>query len=125
MRLNHAQLAVADVATNREFFENHFGLRCVADRGELLAVMADEGFILALSNFPKAAVFAYPDDYWAFHIGFGQESRGRVDEIHASLIAGGFDPEQPREFHGAYTFYVKAPGGFFVEVFFPHYDWMT
>ena len=124
MKLNHAQLAVADVAANRAFFETYFGLQCVADRGEVLAVMADEGSILALSNFPKAAGIAYPDDYWAFHIGFGQESRERVDEIHASLKAGGLDPEQPREFHGAYTFYVKAPAGFFVEVFHPHYDWM-
>ena len=60
--MNHAQLAVTNVAENRAFFETYFGLRCVADRG-------------------------------AFHIGFGQESRERVNEIHASLKAGGFDPE--------------------------------
>ena len=72
MRLNHAQLAVPDVKASREFFEKYFGLRCVSERGDLLAVMADEGSSLALSNFAKAAVFAYPDDYWAFHIGFGR-----------------------------------------------------
>jgi len=120
MRMNHAQLAVSEVAANRAFFETYFGLRCIADRGNTLAVMADDGSVLAFNNFKKAAEVAYPDNYLDFHIGFGQESRERVNEIHASLKAGGFDPQEPREFHGAWTFYIKAPGGFFVEVFHQH-----
>ncbi|QEH37633.1 Glyoxalase/Bleomycin resistance protein/Dioxygenase superfamily protein [Aquisphaera giovannonii] len=120
MGLNHVQLRVADVAANRAFFEDHFGLRCVADRGDVLAVLADEDSIVALNHFPKAADFTYPDDYWAFHIGFLQPNRERVDAIHASLKAGGYAPEEPREFHGAWTFYVKAPGGFYVEVGHQH-----
>jgi lactoylglutathione lyase len=119
MRMNHVQLAVSDVAANRAFFETYFRLRCVADRGETLAVLADDGSVVAFNNFKKASEVTYPD-YLGFHIGFGQDSRERVDEIHASLKAGGFDPEQPREFHGAWTFYIKAPGGFFVEVFHQH-----
>jgi catechol 2,3-dioxygenase-like lactoylglutathione lyase family enzyme len=125
MRLNHAQLAVSDVAANRTFFETYFGLRCVVDRGDNMAVLTDDGngSILALNNFKKAAEPAYPDDL-SFHIGFEQDCRERANEIHASLKAGGFGPDEPRELHGAWTFYVKAPGGFFVEVFYPHYDWM-
>ena len=114
MRLNHLNLAVTDVSANRSFFETHFGFRCVAERGNALAVMSDgTGLILSFNNFDKAVEVIYPA---AFHIGFMQESRERVDEIHASLKAGGLDPQTPSDFHGAWTFYFTAPGGFQVEV---------
>jgi catechol 2,3-dioxygenase-like lactoylglutathione lyase family enzyme len=35
MRLNHARVAVSDVAANRTFFETYFGLRCVVDRNDV------------------------------------------------------------------------------------------
>jgi catechol 2,3-dioxygenase-like lactoylglutathione lyase family enzyme len=119
MRLNHLNLTVPDVRRTREFFETYFGFRCVAERGRgALAVLADEsGFILSLNNFDQAAKVEYPG---AFHIGFMQESRERVDEIHQRLTSGGFDAEPPREFHGAWTFYFRAPGGFLVEVLHQH-----
>src|SRR5262249_40566858 len=71
MRLNHLNLTVPDVQQTREFFETYFGFRCVAERGRGgLAVLADEsGFILALSNFDKAAKVECP---CVFHIGFMQ-----------------------------------------------------
>ena len=118
MRLNHLNLAVPDVAATRTFFETYFGFRCLADRGPAIAVLMDEsGFVLALSNFDKATEVAYPG---AFHVGFMQETREQVDEIHDRLKAGGFDAPAPREFHGAWTFYVTAPGGFLVEVGHQH-----
>jgi catechol 2,3-dioxygenase-like lactoylglutathione lyase family enzyme len=119
MRLNHLNLTVPDVRRTREFFETYFGFRCVAERGRgALAVLADEsGFILSLNNFDKAAKVEYPG---AFHIGFMRESRERVDEIYQRLTSGGFDAEPPREFHGAWTFYFRAPGGFLVEVLHQH-----
>jgi hypothetical protein len=49
-----------------------------------------------------------------------QESRERVDEIHARLAADGFNLEPPKEFHGAWTFYFRAPGGFLLEVGHQH-----
>ena len=116
MRLNHLNLAVPDVRQSREFFETYFGLRCVAEMGRnAIAILLDEtGFILNLSNFDKATEVEYPG---AFHVGFMQESRERVDEIYERLKSDGFDMEPPREFHGAWTFYFRAPGGFLVEVF--------
>ncbi len=39
-----------------------------------------------------------------------------MDELHARLAAAGFEANPPREFHGAWTFYFQAPGGFTVEV---------
>ena len=69
-------------------------------------MLVDEsGFVLTLNNFEKATEVEYPG---AFHIGFMQESRERVDEIHQQLKAGGFDMEPPKEFHGAWTFYFRA-----------------
>lgn len=119
MRLNHVNLTVPDVTRAREFFETYFGLRCVAERGRnALAVMLDEsGFILTLNNFEKVKALEYPG---AFHIGFMQDSRERVDEIYERLKSGGFEMEPPREFHGAWTFYFRAPGGFDVEVGYQH-----
>jgi hypothetical protein len=43
-----------------------------------------------------------------------------VDEIYENLKSGGFDASPPREFHGAWTFYLRAPGGFLVEVGHQH-----
>ncbi|MGO9466939.1 MAG: VOC family protein [Isosphaeraceae bacterium] len=115
MALNHINLSVPDVALTRTFFENYFGFRCVFERGrDTLAVLVDEsGFILTFSNFDKATEVEYPG---AFHIGFMQDSRERVDEIYERLKADGFEAKPPMEFHGAWTFYLRAPGGFLVEV---------
>src|SRR5262245_51448913 len=111
MRLNHINLTVPEVSRTREFLETYFGFRCVAERGrDALVVLVDEsGFVLTLNNFQKVTEVKYPD---AFHISFMQVSRERVDEIHQRLKSAGFDAEPPREFHGAWTFYFRAPGGF-------------
>ncbi len=104
MRLNHLNLAVPNVPQTREFFETYFGFRCIATPGrDTLAILVDDsGFLLNLSNFDKPTEVEYPG---GFHIGFMQESREQVNEIHARLKAGGFDVEPPREYHGAWTFY--------------------
>jgi catechol 2,3-dioxygenase-like lactoylglutathione lyase family enzyme len=119
MRLNHVNLTVPDVSRSREFFETYFGLHCVVQRGrDALAVLVDEsGFILTLNNFDKVEQVEYPG---AFHIGFMQDSRERVDEIYQRIKADGFDAEPPKEFHGAWTFYFHAPGGVCVEVGYQH-----
>jgi catechol 2,3-dioxygenase-like lactoylglutathione lyase family enzyme len=119
MRLNHVNLTVPDVPKSRDFFEKYFGFRCVAERGrDALAVLIDDTqFALTFNNFDKAAEVTYPG---AFHIGFMQDSREKVDEIFERLKADGLDPQQPREFHGAWTFYFTAPGGFTVEVGYQH-----
>jgi catechol 2,3-dioxygenase-like lactoylglutathione lyase family enzyme len=119
MRLNHINLTVPDVASSREFFETYFGFRCVVEKGrDAPAVLLDEsGFVLTLNNYEKATTAEYPG---AFHVGFMQDSRERVDEIHKQLVSAGFDVEPPRKFHGAWTFYFRAPGGFLIEVGHQH-----
>ena len=44
------------------------------------------------------------------------ESEERVDEIHRRLQEDGFDGPPPENTGHSYGFYVKAPGGFMVEV---------
>jgi lactoylglutathione lyase len=119
MQLNHLNLTVPDVSQTRSFFETHFGFRCIVERGPAAPVVLvnESGFVLTLNNFEKAKEVEYPG---AFHIGFMQDRRERVDEIYKELKAAGFDAPPPREFHGAWTFYVSAPGGFLVEVGHQH-----
>jgi lactoylglutathione lyase len=119
MRLNHLNLTVPDVEQTREFFVNYLEFRSVTTKGrDSLAVLIDEsGFVLTLNNFEKVTEVNYPG---AFHIGFMQESRERVDEIHQRLKSAGLDAEPPKEFHGAWTFYFRAPGGFLVEILHQH-----
>ncbi len=119
MALNHLNLPVSDISGTRQLLETYLGFRCVFERGrETLAILVDEsGFVLALSNFDKAAKVEYPG---AFHIGFMQKSREQVDEIYQRLTMGGFDVKPPKEFHGAWTFYFHAPGGILIEVLYQH-----
>jgi lactoylglutathione lyase len=119
MVLNHLNLTVPDVRQTREFFETYFGFRSVLARDNgTLAVLTDEsGFILSLNNFDKATEVEYPG---AFHIGFMQKNRQQVDEMYERLKSAGLAAEPPKEFHGAWTFYFRSPGGFLVEVLHQH-----
>ena len=116
MALNHLNLTVPDVPQTRAFFETYFGFRCVGGRqSDAFVVLVDEsGFVLTLNNFAKAAEVVYPG---AFHVGFRQDRREQVDAFYQRLKADGFDMKPPHEFHGGWTTYFRAPGGFLVEVF--------
>ncbi len=113
MRLNHINLGVTDVPSTVSMFETYFGLRR-AEWGPCDDRMAflndDDGAVISVFRVKDAI---YPK---IFHIGFIQDDAGKVTEIHEKLTAGGFAPEQPRDEHGRFTFYFKAPGGFTVEV---------
>jgi catechol 2,3-dioxygenase-like lactoylglutathione lyase family enzyme len=117
MALNHLNLTVPSVPQTRAFFETYFGFRHVAGapQSDTFVVLVDEsGFVLSLNNFTEAEEVAYPG---AFHVGFRQDSREQVDAIYQRLKADGFDMKPPHEFHGGWTTYFRAPGGFLVEVF--------
>jgi lactoylglutathione lyase len=115
MTLNHLNLTVPDVAETRDFLEKYFGLRRMSGGKENrnFAVLLDNGgLVLTLIGAGKATEVKYPA---TFHIGFGQESEARVNEINQRLKGDGFDVKPPARLH-AWTFYVMAPGGFAVEV---------
>lgn len=118
MRMNHINLAVSDVAAARAFLETYFGLRPLGALGDTIALLTDENdSLIAVSNFNKSEAIAYPA---TFHVGFMQDSREAVDAIHARLAGDGIKVGPCKEFHGAWTFYFKAPGGFMVEVGHQH-----
>ena len=117
MALNHLNLTVPNVPETRAFFETYFGFRHLAGapQSDTFVVLVDEsGFVLSLNNFTETEEVAYPG---AFHVGFRQDSREQVDAIWQRLKADGFNMKPPHEFHGGWTTYIRAPGGFLVEVF--------
>ncbi|RED63242.1 VOC family protein [Cohnella lupini] len=114
MKLNHLNLTVTDVAAARDFLAKYFGLRKIESGGDkrentFAAMFDDSGLVLTLM---KGAQADYPK---TFHIGFAQENEEKVNEINRRLKEDGFDVASPVRSHG-WTFYVKAPGGFTVEV---------
>ena len=109
MKLNHINLTITDVPGTVKFLEKYFGLQSQGGDNKFAVLFDDAGLVLTLI---KAGQAKYPS---TFHIGFGQESEGRVNEINQRLRDDGFDVEPPQRLH-AWTFYVQAPGGFTVEV---------
>ncbi|MCJ2085010.1 VOC family protein [Methylobacterium sp. E-005] len=119
MKLNHINLTSTDVPADVSMFETYFGLRTLVMRGKALAVIHDDddGMLLVLNDFAKKrGSFAYPENSDVHHIGFIQDSREEVDALNARLKADGWDVPEPRDYHGAWTFYFKAKGGYFIEV---------
>jgi hypothetical protein len=62
MKLNHINLAVADVAATQGFFERYFDFHFVEtkDDGILTILTDDAGFVLILSNIDRQVVLSYP-----------------------------------------------------------------
>lgn len=113
MNLNHVNLAVDDVAGAKAFLERYFGLVDIGGGNKNRAFLRDDRW-LVLSLF-KAKDVVYPG---TFHIGFSQDTAAKVDEIYQKMTADGIVADPPQRSHG-WTFYVKAPGGFLVEVLAP------
>jgi len=114
--LNHLNLTVTDAEETAEFLTKYFGLRPHegAKTSKAFAVLRDDrGMVLTLIRGKRDTAIVYPD---SFHIGFIQESEGRVDEINARLKADGYDVPAPERLHGSWTFYFQVPGGFTCEV---------
>lgn len=109
MKLSHVNLTVTDVPAAAQFLEKYFGLRNQGGNKGFNLLFDNDGLVLTLM---KAAEVVYPK---TFHIGFGQESEERVNEIYQRLKDDGFEVDPPQRSH-AWTFYVLAPGGFVVEV---------
>ena len=117
VKLNHVNLTSIDVPADRAMFETYFGLRCSFMRGKIAVLHDDQDMVFVLNDFArKRGAFAYPEDSDVHHIGFIQDSREQVDALNARLKADGWDVPEPREYHGAWTFYFRAKGGYLIEV---------
>jgi catechol 2,3-dioxygenase-like lactoylglutathione lyase family enzyme len=87
MNVNHIDLQVSNVSAAREFFEKNFGLRCVFQRREELAMLEDDnGLSLGVSNLFNSPPPVYPPD---FHIGFILERESEVRQAHERLRRSG------------------------------------
>ena len=115
MKLNHLNLTVTDVPATRDFLQKYFGLRPMGGNNNLALLSDDNGMVLTLTSMKVGGEteVRYPA---TFHIGFGQESEERVNEINRRLKEDGYDVPPPSRQHGSWTFYFRAPGGFTVEV---------
>ena len=116
MKLNHINLTVTDVEAASNFLVDYFGMRSMGgNKG--MGFLTDEedgwGFVLTLMKAPEGTQGKYPG---TFHIGFFIGGEETVDEIHRRLKEDGFDVPKPEDTGHSYGFYVRAPGGFMVEV---------
>ena len=116
MKLNHINLTVTDVQAASKFLVKYFGMRSMGGN-QGMGFLTDEqdgwGFVLTLMKASQGMQGKYPG---TFHIGFFIDSRETVDELNRRLLKDGFDVPAPEDNGHAYGFYVKAPGGFTVEV---------
>lgn len=116
MHMNHINLSVANVRETKVFMETYFDLKFLGGPNpeKIVAALDENGSLIALSNFSENDDFKYPG---TFHIGFNLSSREKVDAMHDRMTTDGLKIGKLIEFHGAWTFYVNAPGGFIIEVF--------
>lgn len=111
MELKHLNLTVEEIAPTRDFFLTYFDFGMKTEKGGNPEVLiSPEGFILTLM---QGANVTYPK---SFHVGFPQPSTSDVDKIHARIKADGHKAPSPKQTPHGYTFYVKAPGNFMIEI---------
>lgn len=116
MKLNHINLTVTDVREASDFLVKYFGMRNMGGNkgmGFLTDEQEEWGFVLTLMKATAGTQGKYPGN---FHIGFFIASKEFVDEIYQQLKQDGFSVPAPEDTGHSYGFYVKAPGGFTVEV---------
>lgn len=115
LKLNHLNLTVTNVPEAHQFLQKHFGMKDRGGNNNIAFLSDDNGLFLSLTSMKvgNETEVKYPA---TFHIGFGQESEERVNEINRRLKEAGFDVPPPSRQHGSWTFYFQAPGGFTIEV---------
>ena len=116
MKLNHLNLTVSDVRQASDFLVKYFGMRDMGgNKG--MGFLTDEedgwGFVLTLMKASEGTQAKYPGN---FHIGFFIGGEETVDQIYRRLKQDGYEVPAPENTGHSYGFYVKAPGGFIVEV---------
>lgn len=118
MKLNHINLYSHDTEADRVMFEQYFGLRTLVVRGAKMTIMQDsDGLVLIVNHFDsRREGFEYPEQFDILHIGFIQKSHEDVDALYKRLRGDGWEVQAPRDAHGAWSFYFRAKGGYFIEV---------
>lgn len=115
MTLNHIDLQVSNVSAARAFFETHFGLRCLFQRREELALLEDDaGLSFGVSNLFGSAPPVYPPD---FHIGFILDTEAEVRDVHQRLVDAGVPIKTGLSRGGPNLYFMcTGPDGIMIEV---------
>ena len=110
MKLNHLNLTVTDVPGARAFLEKYLEMEDGGGNDNIAFLRDENGMVLTLTSMKvgREVEVRYPA---TFHVGFIQESKGRVDKINKRLKDDGFDVPPPSRQHGSWTFDFLAPGG--------------
>lgn len=112
LRLNHVDLVVADIATNRDFLHHWFGLEVEVDK-DAICLMRDPAGLLLILRTPEGDDSAdYPRD---FHLGFFLPDAATVTDLYARMSAHGVAMRQPIEGLPP-KFRCLSPAGLLVEV---------
>lgn len=114
MQMNHIDIPVPDVAATRDFFVEHLDFQHLETKGrDGLSILKDSGGnVLVLSHAKSGAA---PAD--GFHIGFLLDSRAAVDAAYERLkLTSARIANAPNAMHGAWLFYLEAPGPILIEV---------
>lgn len=113
MKLNHVNLTVTDVRAASAFLETYVGLEHGGGNAGMAFMREDDGMVVTLMKAGRNVSAAYPE---TIHIGFFVQGVGMVDRVYARLVVDGCDVAPPERNNHAYDFYVRAPGGFTVEL---------
>lgn len=112
MKLNHVDLVVADVGSNRDFLANWFGMQ-VELENDAICLMRDSGEMrLILRPGESGTGTEYPRD---FHLGFFLGEEAVVTGLYERMIEDGVAMRQSIE--GAPPkFRCLSPAGLLIEV---------
>lgn len=112
LRLNHVDLVVADILTNRDFLNTWFGLETEVDKDNICLMRDPAGLLLILRTPENGDATSYPRD---FHLGFFLPEEGTVTALYAGMIEAGVEMRQPIE-GSPPKFRCLSPAGLLVEV---------
>ena len=117
--LNHINLPVADVASLRDFFVQHFGFAPLpgAPNSPLAVLRGTDGFVLNIMPRHADDPGGFPRD---FHIGFLFPTPEEVHATYARLVSAGVRSSDVTEMNRrgvrSSTLYCFAPNDVMVEV---------
>ena len=94
LKLNHVDLVVADIPTNRDFLARWFGLQTEVDKDTICLMRDPAGLLLILRTPENGDTSEYPRD---FHLGFFLPEEQTVTDLYARMTSEGVEMRVPLE----------------------------
>jgi catechol 2,3-dioxygenase-like lactoylglutathione lyase family enzyme len=112
LKLNHVDLVVADIPSNRDFLERWFGLQTEVNKDAICLMRDPAGLLLILRTPENGDSSGYPRD---FHLGFFLPEEETVTDLYARMVSEGVKMRQPIE-GSPPKFRCLTEGGLLIEV---------